>query len=115
MVALTRSEMTVVPAPSAVKTRSFARRALFIPASKLVHAQMMRSHMRRAQAIGTNSNAMMSLSHMMDEGPDSRPARTMPTIELQIAMLRVHHGKQDAYRFVPPGRNTGCGRTWSKS
>ena len=41
---------------------------------------------------------------------NAAPAQALPS----IAMSRVQHGKQDAHRCLPPGRNPGRGGAWSE-
>src|SRR3954454_16323785 len=116
MVAQPKSELTVVssPFPARDEFRAHPRPFQFSVASAFLtfHIKPERAR-RRAMAIDSNPNAISTRRFFSRHGrpPTSGPLlKALPT----IAMSRVQHGKQDAYRYLPPGRDPGRGGPWSE-
>jgi hypothetical protein len=114
MVAQAKSVLTVVTAPFDARDRFRARPCRGQPGVASAQFNPECAPTRRTMAIDSNPNAI-SASRAVPRRGHPPLMRLLPQVLPSIAMSRVQHGKQDANRCLPPGRNPGCGGTWSKS
>src|SRR6476469_6955321 len=111
MVALAKSVLTIVSASFNARDRFRVRPCSAQPGMASAQFNPECAPLRRMMATDRYLNALQARRSSSRRAPPPL-TRLLPQVLAPVAMSRVQHGKQDAYRCLTPGRNTGRGGTW---